>query len=79
MIASPDGLGFSSPRIVAVVKHRKDSMGAPQIRAFVGDCALVTMAFTLVLAASHGKPSTKRCARAFRSRFLILMISRRWL
>ncbi len=37
VIASPDGLGFSSPRIVAEVKHRrKEAMGAPQIRAFVG-------------------------------------------
>lgn len=36
VIASPDGLGFSSPRIVAEVKHRKGTMGAPDIRAFIG-------------------------------------------
>jgi len=36
IIASPDGLGLESPRIVAEVKHRKGSMGAPQVRAFIG-------------------------------------------
>lgn len=36
IIASPDGLGLESPCIVVEVKHRKDSMGAPDIRAFIG-------------------------------------------
>ena len=34
--ASPDGLGLQSPRIVAEVKHRRDPMGAPEIRSFLG-------------------------------------------
>ncbi|WP_251213067.1 restriction endonuclease [Adlercreutzia murintestinalis] len=36
VIASPDGLGLESPRIVAEVKHRKGQIGAPLIRAFIG-------------------------------------------
>jgi len=36
IIASPDGFGFQQPRIVIEVKHRKGSMGAPEIRSFVG-------------------------------------------
>ena len=36
IIASPDGFGFQPPRIVVEVKHRKDTMGAPEIRSFVG-------------------------------------------
>ncbi len=37
VIASPDGLGLQEPRIKAEVKHRpKSSMGAPEIRAFLG-------------------------------------------
>lgn len=35
IIASPDGLGLSSPRIVVEVKHRKDSMSAPALRSFI--------------------------------------------
>lgn len=35
IIASPDGLGLSSPRIVVEVKHRKESMGAPALRSFI--------------------------------------------
>jgi restriction system protein len=34
--ASPDGFGFESPRIVVEVKHRQGSMGAPDIRSFLG-------------------------------------------
>jgi len=34
--ASPDGFGFQPPRIVVEVKHRKDTIGAPEIRSFVG-------------------------------------------
>ncbi len=46
VIASPDGLGLQQPRIIAEVKHRpRDSMGAQQIRSFLGalrssDCGL---------------------------------------
>jgi len=36
IIASPDGFGFQSPRIVVEVKHRKGAMGAPEVRSFVG-------------------------------------------
>lgn len=37
IVASPDGLGLSSPRIVVEVKHRPGSqMGAPEIRSFLG-------------------------------------------
>ena len=36
VIASPDALGLESPRIVAEVKHRQGSMGAPAIRSFIG-------------------------------------------
>lgn len=33
VIASPDALGLESPRIVAEVKHRKGTMGAPTMRS----------------------------------------------
>lgn len=36
VVASPDALGLESPRIVAEVKHRKGTMGAPAVRAFIG-------------------------------------------
>ncbi len=37
VLASPDGLGLTEPRIKAEVKHRKGSqMGSPEIRGFVG-------------------------------------------
>ena len=36
IIASPDGMGFKEPRIVAEVKHRKERMGAPEVRKFLG-------------------------------------------
>ncbi len=36
VIASPDGLGLTSPRIVSEVKHRKQTMGAPELRSFTG-------------------------------------------
>jgi restriction system protein len=36
IIASPDGFGFQSPRIIVEVKHRKGTMGAPEVRSFVG-------------------------------------------
>lgn len=34
--ASPDGLGLSEPRIFVEVKHREGSIGAPDIRSFIG-------------------------------------------
>lgn len=46
IIASPDGLGLTSPRIFVEVKHRKGQrMDAPDIRSFIGgrrtgDCGL---------------------------------------
>lgn len=36
IIASPDGFGFESPRIVVEVKHRQGQMGSQQIRSFLG-------------------------------------------
>jgi len=37
IVASPDGFGFEDPRIVVEVKHRpRNSMGAPEIRGFLG-------------------------------------------
>jgi restriction system protein len=36
IIASPDGLGFESPRIVVEVKHRQGAMGSQEIRSFLG-------------------------------------------
>ena len=37
IVASPDGLGLSSPRIKVEVKHRTNSpMGAPEVRSFLG-------------------------------------------
>ncbi|MHB1795255.1 MAG: restriction endonuclease [Acidobacteriaceae bacterium] len=36
IIASPDGFGFQPPRIVIEVKHRKGTIGAPEVRSFVG-------------------------------------------
>lgn len=37
IVASPDGLGLESPRIVVEVKHRpKEQIGAPGLRSFLG-------------------------------------------
>lgn len=36
IFASPDGLGLQEPRIFVEVKHRNASIGAPQIRSFLG-------------------------------------------
>lgn len=36
VIASPDGLSLTQPRIKAEVKHRYGSIGAPVIRGFIG-------------------------------------------
>lgn len=36
IVASPDGLGFESPRIVVEVKHRQGAMGSQEIRSFLG-------------------------------------------
>ena len=36
VIATPDALGLESPHIVAEVKHRKNAMGTPEIRSFIG-------------------------------------------
>lgn len=36
ILASPDGLGLESPRIIVEVKHRTGSMGAQEIRSFTG-------------------------------------------
>ncbi len=34
--ASPDGVGLSEPHIVAEVKHREGTIGASQVRSFIG-------------------------------------------
>jgi restriction system protein len=36
IVASPDGFGFESPRIVVEVKHRESTVSADQIRSFLG-------------------------------------------
>lgn len=36
IVASPDGFGFESPRIIVEVKHRAGAMGSQQIRSFLG-------------------------------------------
>lgn len=36
IVASPDGFGFESPRIVVEVKHRGAAMGSQEIRSFLG-------------------------------------------
>lgn len=36
IMASPDGFGFESPRIMVEVKHRSHAMGAQEIRSFLG-------------------------------------------
>jgi restriction system protein len=36
IMASPDGFGFESPRIMVEVKHRGQQTGAQQIRSFLG-------------------------------------------
>lgn len=36
ILASPDGFGLEQPRIVVEVKHRKGSMGAQDLRTFLG-------------------------------------------
>lgn len=36
IVASPDGFGFESPRIIVEVKHRRAAMGAAEIRSFLG-------------------------------------------
>ncbi|MDX9741416.1 MAG: restriction endonuclease [Gammaproteobacteria bacterium] len=36
IMASPDGFGFESPRIMVEVKHRSHAVGSQQIRSFLG-------------------------------------------
>ena len=36
VVASPDGLGLTTPRIKVEVKHRSGSIGAQQLRSFLG-------------------------------------------
>lgn len=36
IVASKDGLGFEAPRIIVQVKHRQNSVSAPEIREFIG-------------------------------------------
>ena len=36
VLASPDGLGLTQPRIKAEVKHRSGATGAPAVRGFIG-------------------------------------------
>lgn len=36
ILASPDGFGLEQPRIMVEVKHRKETMGAQEIRTFLG-------------------------------------------
>ncbi len=36
IMASPDGFGFESPRIIVEVKHRSQQAGSQQLRSFIG-------------------------------------------
>lgn len=36
IVASPDGFGFQFPRIIVEVRHRKGTMGAADLRSFLG-------------------------------------------
>jgi restriction system protein len=36
ILASPDGFGFESPRIIVEVKHRSGTIGSKEIRNLVG-------------------------------------------
>jgi restriction system protein len=36
IFASPDGLGLQEPRIFVEVKHRQQTMGAQELRSFLG-------------------------------------------
>ncbi len=36
IMASPDGFGFESPRIIVEVKHRGQATGSEQLRSFIG-------------------------------------------
>ena len=36
IVASPDGFGFEAPRIVVEVKHRQGTIGAQEVRSFLG-------------------------------------------
>lgn len=36
IVASPDGFGFETPRIVVEVKHRSGQMGSKELRSFLG-------------------------------------------
>ena len=36
VFASPDGLGLEEPRVFVEVKHRREKIGAPQLRSFLG-------------------------------------------
>jgi restriction system protein len=36
IIASPDGFGLETPRIIVEVKHRKDKIDSPTVRSFIG-------------------------------------------
>lgn len=36
ILASPDGLGLEEPRILVEVKHRQGTIGAPEVRSFLG-------------------------------------------
>ena len=36
IMASPDGFGFESPRIIVEVKHRSQQMGSQELRSFIG-------------------------------------------
>lgn len=36
IVASPDGFGFQAPKIIVEVKHRQGTIGAPDIRSFIG-------------------------------------------
>ncbi|UTA49448.1 restriction endonuclease [Simiduia sp. 21SJ11W-1] len=59
VIASPDGLGLTQPRIKAEVKHRDGSMGAPAIRGFIGALREGDSGLFVSTGGFTAKPATK--------------------
>ena len=69
--ASPDGLGLEEPRIVVEVKHRKQQMGAPEIRRFLGGCQCKETA----LYVSTGGFTREACYEADRSNTPLTLVN----
>jgi predicted Mrr-cat superfamily restriction endonuclease len=65
VIASPDGLGLTQPRIKEEVKHRGGSMGAPLFVDLSARYAKATRAYSSAPADSAAKHVTKPSVQPF--------------